>query len=84
MNINNKNRHFQVIVIGAGIAGITAAYLLAKAGVKVLLLEWGPFPGSKNMSGGAVFSLPTREILPEFWQEAPVERVLVDQQYWGC
>jgi electron transfer flavoprotein-quinone oxidoreductase len=55
---------------------------LAQAGVKVLLLERGPYPGSKNMSGGAVFSLPTREILPEFWQDAPVERALIDQQYW--
>jgi len=82
ININDKNRHYQVIVVGAGVAGITAAYFMAQAGVKVLLLERGPFPGSKNMSGGAVFSLPTREILPEFWQDAPVERVLVDQQYW--
>lgn len=82
MNIQRNNRHYQVIVVGAGVVGITAAYFLAQAGVSVLLLERGPFPGSKNMSGGAVFSLPTRELLPDFWREAPVERVLVDQQYW--
>jgi len=34
------------------------------------------------MSGGAVYSLPTRELVPDFWQDAPVERTLVNQQYW--
>ncbi len=75
-------KQYQVIVVGAGIAGITAAYSLARAGVEVLLLERGPYPGSKTISGGAVYSLPTRELLPDFWEEAPVERVLVDHQYW--
>ena len=56
--------------------------MLAKAGVDVILLERGPYPGSKNMSGGAVYSLPTQEIIPGYWQEAPIERILVDQQYW--
>ena len=69
-------------MVGAGVAGITAAYTLATAGAKVVLLERGPYPGAKNMSGGAVYSLPTQEIVPGFWQSAPVERVLVDQQYW--
>ena len=69
-------------MVGAGIAGITAAYVLAAAGAYVVLLERGPFPGAKNISGGAVYSLPTQEIIPGFWQSAPVERILVDQQYW--
>jgi len=75
-------KHYQVIIVGAGVAGITAACFLAEAGIEVLLLERGPYPGSKNISGGAVYSLPTRELLPDFWEEAPVERVLVNQQYW--
>ena len=79
---NAGEKHYQVIVVGAGMAGITAAYFLAKAGIEVLLLERGPYPGSKSISGGAVYSLPTRELLPDFWEEAPFERVLVDQQYW--
>ncbi len=69
-------------MVGAGAAGITSAYFLAKAGIEVLLLERGLYPGAKNISGGAVYSLPTRELIPDFWREAPVERVLVDQQYW--
>lgn len=48
----------------------------------MILAERGPYPGSKNVSGGAVYALPTRELLPDFWEEAPVERVLVDQEYW--
>lgn len=76
-----KNR-FQVIVVGAGMAGITAALFLARAGVEVLLLERGPYPGSKSVSGGAIYALSTRELLGEFWQEAPLERALVDHQYW--
>lgn len=81
-NRKPDRQFFQVIVVGAGPAGTTAALCLARAGVDVLLLERGPYPGSKNISGGAIYSLPTREILPDFWEEAPVERVLVDQQYW--
>lgn len=79
---NFDRQYYPVVVVGAGIAGITAAYFLARAGIRVLLLERGSYPGSKNVSGGAVYSLPTRELFPEFWQEAPWERILTDQQYW--
>lgn len=48
---------FDAIIVGGGIAGTVAAYLLAKEGLEVLLIERGNFPGSKNMTGGA--STPT-------------------------
>ncbi len=38
-----RNVHVDVAVIGGGITGITAAYLLKKAGMTVALLERGAF-----------------------------------------
>ena len=65
---------FECIVVGAGPAGCAAAYVLAKAGVEVLLLERGETPGSKNMTGGVLYSAPLNKIILEFWNEAPIER----------
>lgn len=39
---------FDVIVVGAGIAGLTTAYLLAKDGHEVLLAERGNEPGRRT------------------------------------
>ena len=65
-----------VIVVGAGPAGITAAYLLAKAGLDVVVFERGEFPGEKNMFGGAFYGGVLQQILPDYWQEAPLERCI--------
>ncbi|AWR95797.1 NAD(P)/FAD-dependent oxidoreductase [Acidianus brierleyi] len=45
---------FDVIVVGAGPSGSAASLTAAKAGMKVLTLERGPEPGSKNVSGAMV------------------------------
>ncbi|MEG1215053.1 MAG: FAD-dependent oxidoreductase, partial [Leclercia sp.] len=41
---------FDIIIIGAGIAGTACALRCARAGLSVLLLERGGLPGSKNLS----------------------------------
>lgn len=65
---------FDVIVVGAGPAGSTAAYTLAKMGYKTLLLERGRTVGSKNVFGGRVYATPLREIYPDFEKKAPIHR----------
>lgn len=44
--------NFDVIIIGAGTAGSTAAFFLSKNGFKVLLLDKEQFPRDKACSGG--------------------------------
>jgi geranylgeranyl reductase family protein len=43
---------FDCIIVGAGPAGTTAAYHLAKKGYSVLILEKTPFPRNKPCGGG--------------------------------
>jgi electron transfer flavoprotein-quinone oxidoreductase len=65
---------FDVIVVGAGPAGASAALVLARAGKRVCLLERGPFPGSKNMYGGVVYGRILDTLIPRWWEEAPIQR----------
>ncbi len=70
------SRELDVIVVGAGPAGTTAALVLARKGYKVALIERGEFPGAKNMFGGALFGRVLNDIIPEYWTKAPVERFI--------
>jgi electron transfer flavoprotein-quinone oxidoreductase len=63
-----------VIVVGAGPAGSCAALKLARAGHSVVLLERGPFPGSKNMYGGVVYPRVLDSLIPNWWEHAPIQR----------
>jgi electron transfer flavoprotein-quinone oxidoreductase len=80
--MNERGEKFDVIVAGAGPAGLAAAYLLAKEGLKVVVIERGDFPGSKNVMGGVLYRQPTEEIFPGFWREAPLERHIVETRAW--
>ena len=62
------------VVVGAGPAGAAAALVAARAGLRVLLIERGPFPGAKNMYGGVIYPRVLDTLLPAWWEEAPVQR----------
>jgi len=73
---------FDAIVIGAGMAGNAAAYTMAERGLKVLQLERGEYPGSKNVQGAILYADMVEKIIPNFREEAPLERHLVEQRFW--
>lgn len=64
------------IVVGAGLAGLAAAYTLARAGLDVIILERGEYPGSKNVTGGRLYVNPIRDLFPDLWNKAPLERFI--------
>jgi len=73
---------FDAIVVGAGPSGNAAAITLAKAGLSVIQIERGEYPGSKNVQGAILYSDALEKIIPEFRDEAPLERHIIEQRMW--
>ncbi len=76
-----KENKIDVIIVGAGPAGIAAGITLARANKKVLIVERGSFAGAKNVFGGAVYVESVKEIFPNFLEEAPIERFNNEYRY---
>jgi electron transfer flavoprotein-quinone oxidoreductase len=72
---------FDAIVVGAGPAGVTAAYVMAKSKINVAIIERGEYPGSKNVIGGVLYVKTLDDVLSGFWSEAPLERRIVQHSY---
>jgi electron transfer flavoprotein-quinone oxidoreductase len=71
---------FEVIVVGGGLSGLSAAYCLAKEGVSVLVIERGDYSGAKNVTGGRLYLNPVRNLLPVNWDQAPLERYVTKER----
>ena len=77
-----QKQHFDAIVVGAGPSGNAAAYTMAKAGLKVLQIERGEYPGSKNVQGAILYADALERIIPDFREDAPLERHIIEQRMW--
>ena len=77
-----SDKQFDAIVVGAGPSGNTAAYTMAKAGLKVLQIERGEYPGSKNVQGAILYADALEKVIPDFRDDAPLERHIIEQRIW--
>lgn len=74
-------RDFDVIVVGGGPAGLSAAISASRAGMRTCVIERGDYPGTKNVMGGVLYTKATEAVVPEFWKSAPLERPVIEQRY---
>jgi electron transfer flavoprotein-quinone oxidoreductase len=72
---------FDVAIVGAGPGASMAAYLLAKAGLSVIVFERGDFPGAKAMFGGVLYTTVLSKFFPDFVQQGCVERHVVEKRF---
>ncbi|HWQ76195.1 MAG TPA: FAD-dependent oxidoreductase [Syntrophomonas sp.] len=73
-------KDFDAIVVGGGLSGLSAAYTMADAGMEVLVLERGDYSGAKNVTGGRLYLNPVREMFPDLWKKAPIERYIAHEE----
>lgn len=58
---------------------MAAAYTLAQQELEVLVLEKGDYPGAKNVTGGRLYVSPVRDLFPDLWAKAPLERFIAHE-----
>ena len=69
-----------VVIVGAGLAGLSCAYKLAEKGLQVIVVERGDFPGSKNVTGGRLYLMPVKPFAGDMLDGAPYERKVVRER----
>jgi len=73
-----------VIVAGAGLAGLACAHECAAAGLQTIVLERGDVAGTKNLSGGRLYLEPLRALCGELLSGAPFERPVTSESVVLC
>ncbi len=72
---------FDCAIVGAGPAGISAACILAGAGLKTIVIERGEYPGAKNVSGGVLYGHDLAQVLPDYLERGcPIERNIIESR----
>ena len=75
--------NFDVAIVGAGPAGISAACLLAEKGFKTIVFERGEYPGAKNISGGVLYGHDLAQVIPDYeGKNCPIERNIIESRLW--
>lgn len=81
-----EERDFDIIVVGCGCAGAIAAYVAAKKGKSVLVVERGEYAGAKNMTGGRIYAHSLKRVIDEYaqgqiaWEDIPFERKITHER----
>ncbi len=69
------------VIVGAGLAGLSCAYVLADHGLQVIVVERGDFAGSKNVTGGRLYLKPIKGLAGDMLDAAPFERKVVRERF---
>ncbi|ABP94510.1 MULTISPECIES: FAD-dependent oxidoreductase [Metallosphaera] len=68
-----------VIVVGGGLAGLSAGITANREGLSTLILERGEYSGAKNVSGGRMYVHALKSLVN--LEEAPLEKPIVRETY---
>jgi electron transfer flavoprotein-quinone oxidoreductase len=75
----SESEELDVVVVGAGLAGLACAFELARAGLAVAVCERGDVAGAKNLTGGRLYLEPLRDLCDGLLEGAPFEREVVSE-----
>ncbi len=75
----SDGEELDVVVVGAGCAGLACAYELASNGMTVAVCERGDVAGAKNLTGGRLYLEPLKDLCGDLLEGAPFERTVVSE-----
>lgn len=70
-----------VIIVGGGLSGLSAAITANREGLSTIVLERGEYSGAKNVSGGRMYIHALLQLFPDALERAPLERPITKETY---